>query len=459
MQDYQSIWNEIKQALKIELDQEVYESYFSSINRIYKVNGNLIYLVVDNFFNKTRIQNGYLPKMNALLAGYFADPHYFCLITEDEIASEEEERNKIIENNNFSRANAFGLNPNYTFSTFVVGDSNRFAHRYATLAAAQPSSVANPIYIFGDVGLGKTHLMQAIGNFVVDSNPDAKVLYIRTQDFVEDYIKAGLKNGYDSFSQKFTEANLLLVDDIQFLESKKQCQLEFFKIFEKTTEDQKLVVLTSDRRASDLKDIMARLTSRFEMGISLDINKPNKEHRIAILKSKLKQETRNPEKVPDEVIDYIATVCENNIRELEGALKRVLFYCDAFEYEFTLDNAKEALKNLISSSETINSTLTPSHELKKMLDVISSYFKIDQDTLLSDSRKKDVVYARQMCWYLMRTKYNLTYQKIGDIFNGKDHSTVMHGCEVFEADFNSNASTRKNVENVLRKMGKNSNDI
>ena len=459
MQSYQEIWNEIKQQLKNELDQEVFDSYFSSIDKIYKVNGNLIYLVVDNFFNKTRIQNSYLFKMNSILSLYFSEPHYFSLITVDEIAKIEEEKEKNLEENNFTRINAFGLNPNYTFSTFVVGDSNRFAHRYATLAAAQPTAVANPIYIFGDVGLGKTHLMQAIGNFVVDSNPDTKVLYIRTQDFVEEYIKAGAKNSYDAFSQKFADADLLLVDDIQFLESKKQCQLEFFKIFEKTTESKKLVVLTSDRRAADLKDIMARLTSRFEMGISLDINKPDKEHRIAILKSKLKQETRNPEKVPDEVINYIATVCENNIRELEGALKRVLFYCDAFELEFSLDSAKEALKNLINSSETINSSVAPSHELKKMLDVVSSYFKIDQDALLSDSRKKEIVYARQLCWYLMRTKYNLKYQKIGDIFGGKDHSTIMHGCEVFEADFNSNSTTRKNVENVLRKMGKDANEF
>ena len=301
--------------------------------------------------------------------------------------------------------------------------------------------------------------MQAIGNCVVDSSPGVKVLYIRTQDFVEEYVKAGIKNVYDQFSQKFNDASLFLIDDIQFLESKKQCQLEFFKIFEKATESNKLVVITSDRRASDLKDIMARLTSRFEMGISLDINKPNKEHRIAILKSKLKQETKEPEKVPEEVIDYIASVCENNIREREGALKRVLFYCDAFEYEFSLDSAKEALKNLVSSSESIGSVTAPTHELKKMLDIVSSYFKLDQDTLLSDSRKKDVVYARQMCWYLMRSKYNLTYQKIGDIFNGKDHSTVMQGCEVFESDFNLNSSTRKNVENVLRKMGKSIDEV
>ena len=300
--------------------------------------------------------------------------------------------------------------------------------------------------------------MQSIGNYILETKPDKKVLYVRTQDFVEDYVKAGKDSGYDEFSKKFDNIDVLLVDDVQFLESKKQCQIEFFKIFERLTGDKKLIVLTSDRKASELKDIMARLTSRFEWGISLDINKPNKEHRINIIKSKLKQEMKDPENFSEDIIDYIATVCENNIRELEGALKRVLFYCEAFEEDFTLENAKEALKNIVSSQETIVSA-APSHDLRKMLDIVGAYFKIDQDELLSNSRKKEIVYARQLCWYIMRTKYDLTFKKIGDIFNGKDHSTVMHGYQVFEEDYKTSEDTKKNVENILRKMGKNPDKI
>jgi len=199
---------------------------------------------------------------------------------------------------------------------------------------------------------------------------------------------------------------------------------------------------------------MTRLTSRFEWGISLDINKPDKSHRISILKAKLKQESPNPEKVSDDVIDYIATVCESNIRELEGALKRVLFYCEAFGFDYNLESAKEALKSIANIHEISGSSIAPTHEIKKVLDVIGTYFKIDQDDLLSNSRKKDIVYARQLCFYVFKTKYDLTFQKIGDIFNGKDHSTVMHGYQVIEEELKTSEDSKKNLENILRKIGK-----
>lgn len=450
------VWSNIKNRLKNELDSEVYEGYFAPITEIYKEQNNFIYLVVENEFYKARIQSNYIDRLNAVLLEYYPTPHRFQLITKNEIIEEEDKKNENFNKVNFTKSNKSGLNPNYTFSNFVVGDSNRFAHRYATMVAEQLAAVANPVYIFGDVGLGKTHLMQAIGNYVAESKPELQILYIRTQDFVEEYVKC-LKNGYEEFYKKFEHLDVLLVDDIQFLESKQQCQLEFFKIFERLTADKKLVVITSDKKASDLRDIMARLTSRFEWGIALDISKPDKEHRISILNSKIKQEMPNPEKMPQEVIDYIATVCESNIRELEGALKRVLFFCDAFSLDYNLENAKEALKNIVNFSDAVENSVAPNEEIKKMLNVVCAYFKIDQDDLLSNSRKKEVVYARQICWYLMRTKYDLTYQKIGDIFNGKDHSTIMHGCEIIEVGAKSDEDTKKNVENILRKMGKDPN--
>jgi len=452
----EQIWLEIKEQLKQELEQDVFESYFEPIKSIYKENGNLIYLTVDSVFVKTRIQNNYLYRMNVLLRNYYSDPHFFMLLSKDEIT--EIKKDTTIKTD-FTKVTASGLNPNYTFSTFVVGDSNRFAHRYATMVADQLAGVANPVYIFGDVGLGKTHLMHAIGNYILESKPDYKILYEKTENFVEDYVKASKNNGYDEFSEKFKDIDVLLVDDIQFLSGKTQCQLEFFKIFERLTSDKKLIVLTSDRKPSELKDIMTRLTSRFEWGISLDINKPDKEHRINILNSKLKQEIPNPEAVPPIVIDYIATVCESNIRQLEGDLKRVLFYCDAFDLDYSLESAKEALKGVVDLQENIESSIVPSQEIKKTLDVVSSYFKITQDDLLGESRKKEIIYARKLCWYILRTRYDLTFQKIGNIFNGKDHSTVMHGYQTFEADFEINQDTKRNVENILRKMGKNPNQI
>jgi len=450
------VWLEVKEQLRQELEQDVFETYFEPIKSVYKESGNLLYLIVDSAFLKARIQNNYLYRMNTLLTNYYSVPHFFMLQSKEEII---EEKKDSMHNFNFVKANASGLNPNYTFSTFVVGDSNRFAHRYATMVADQLAGVANPVYIFGDVGLGKTHLMQAIGNYILEAKPDYKILYEKTENFVEDYVKASKNNGYEEFSEKFKEIDVLLVDDIQFLSGKTQCQLEFFKIFERLTSDKKLIVLTSDRKPSELKDIMTRLTSRFEWGISLDINKPDKQHRINILNSKLKQELQNPEAVPPVVVDYIATVCESNIRQLEGDLKRVLFYCEAFDLEYTLESAKEALKGVVDLQENIESSIVPSQEIKKTLDVVSSYFKITQDDLLGESRKKEIIYARKLCWYILRTRYDLTFQKIGNIFNGKDHSTVMHGYQTFEADYDINQDTKRNVENVLRKMGKNPNAV
>ena len=449
------VWLKIKESLRCFLDKDVYETYFEPINEIYKVESNEIYLLVDSVFIKNRIEKIYLSKMNSILSKHLKD-YSFVVVSKDEIISSDSNENKL----SFSKTNASGLNPNYTFSNFVVGDSNRFAHHIATLVADKLASVANPVYIFGDVGLGKTHLMQAIGNYISYSKPDLKILYVRTQDFFTDYVKAGNKpGGYEVFSKRYDNVDVLLVDDVQFLESKDKTQIEFFKIFEKLSNEGKLIVLTSDRKASDLTNVMTRLTSRFEWGVSLDINKPDKAHRINILCAKLKQEGVNPDDFPKETLDFIASVCDSNIRELEGALKTFLFYCNVYDCNYSIDNAKEALKNNISLNESTKDIFAPTQEIKKVLDVVSTYFRISQDALLSNSRKREIVYARQLCFYVLRNKYNLTFSKIGSIFNGKDHTTVMHGYQMFEREYNLNNEAKQNVENVLRKMGKNPNVI
>ena len=450
------VWSEIKSKIKSEVDSDVYESYFESINQIYKDTGKVIYLVVDNMFLKNRIENVYLNKMNSMLSEYYGQDKTFLLITRNEIAEKEEKEKNLKEAINFTRTNSSGLNPAYTFSTFVVGDSNRMAHRYAILASEQQAEVSNPVYFFGDVGLGKTHLMQAIGNAILENKPELNVLYIRTQDFSEDYLKAG-KNNYEGFSDKFYNVDVLLVDDIQFLEGRTKTQIEFFKIFERLHNDKKLIVITSDRKAAELP-LMSRLTSRFEWGMSIDLDKPSKEHRINILKIKLKQLTADPDKIPLDVLDFIATACDSNVRELEGALKRFLFYCEAFGTSYDLENAKDALQNYLSIS-SIPGTVTTSNEIKKILDVVSSYFKFSIDALMSTARKKELVYARQLCFYIMKNNYGMTFQKIGDIFGGKDHSTIMHGYSIIENELSTSEETKKNIENILRKLGKSSNEV
>jgi len=454
------VWLDIKKRLKNTLEEYIYDDYFSNMNEIYKEQNNNIYLVVENAFYKKRINNEYLDRMNSMLQEYYPALKRFCLITKDEMLQEVENKKAAINTEVFSRKNNAGLNPDFTFSNFIVGNANRLAYRYAILVSEQKTNIANPIYIFGDVGLGKTHLMQAIGNAILESDASSKILYIGTQDFVEEYVKSSSKpGGYERFSEKFNDVDVLLVDDIQFLEFKNQTQMEFFKIFERLSNNNKLIVLTSDRKSSDLTNIMNRLTSRFEKGLSLDINKPDKELRIQILNSKIKQELPHPEEFPPEVIDYIATVCDNNVRQLEGCLKRVLYQCAAFEVEYSVENAKDALKSIIDFSDITSTAPASNEEIKRLISVVCSYFKVGEAELLSNSRKQNLVYARQICWYILKNNYKLTYQKIGSFFGGKDHSTILHGCEIIESSIKSSSETKKNVENVLRRMGKNTNAI
>ncbi|MCR5741249.1 MAG: chromosomal replication initiator protein DnaA [Gammaproteobacteria bacterium] len=454
------VWKEIKERLRNELEESIFEDYFSGLDEIYKEENNNIYLIVENAFYKKRIQNQYIDRMNFMLKDYYPESvHRFYLVTKDDVIREEENKKAAINTQTFSKKNDSGLNPDYTFSTFVVGDSNRFAHRYAVLVSEQKTRIANPIYIFGNVGLGKTHLMQAIGNAILESDANANIMYIGSQDFLEEYVKCKTRpGGYDSFSEKFDDIDVLLVDDIQLIESKTQTQMEFFKIFERLSNKNKLIIIASDRKASDLTNIMPRLTSRFEKGLALNIGKPEKELRVQILNSKLKQELPHPEEVPQEVLEYIATICDNNVRQLEGCLLQVLFYCPTFNLKYTVESAKEALKNVIDFSNAVSADAT-NDDIKRLISVVCGYFKINENDFFSSSRKKELVYARYISWYLLKTKYNLTYIKIGSLFGGKDHSTVMHGCEAIEKSATIDNQTKKNLENIEKRLARDTNPI
>lgn len=463
------IWLQVKERLKNELDVDSYENYFSSINEVYKTNDNIYFLKVKNNFIKTRIESGYLKRMNDILLDLLNSPHYFMIKTEKEIDYEQERMVETSSKNNFTRTSSCGLNPTYTFGNFVVGDSNRMAHRYATQVSNNInnlSSQQNLVYFFGDVGVGKTHLIEAIGNHILEVNPDTRVLYIRTQDFIEQYAKCGIgassQQNYTDFYEKFNNLDVLLVDDIQLIEHKDKTQLEFFKIFENLYSKGKLIAITSDKKPKDLQNIMTRLTSRFEMALILDVSSPDRLHRINILKSKLKQELDEQNKInefPEETLEYIATVCESNVRELEGALKRVLFYCDAFNHDFSIESAKEALQNILNFKNAANSMGNTDQEIKKLINVVSDYFKVGENDILSNSRKKELVVARRLCWYILRSKYDFSYSKIGEIFGGKDHSTVMTGVQEIENSLKEDVATKKNVENILKKIGKDTNII
>ncbi len=457
MENYNAIWEEIKQSIEEDLDDVVYTEIFEPVNTVFKVVNNYIYLVAPNDFIKRRIEMLYLNKLNRYLEFKLDEPHKFRIMTEaqasKELSDEKDFSINIPDDTLVDRYIQGNINTSYTFDSFVVGNSNRLAYTSAIKVADQPGIVANPLYIFGDVGLGKTHLMQCVGNYILEGDMNKRVLYVKTDQFVEEYVRHASKRKYDEFYEKYRNVDVLLVDDIQFLSGKDQSQNEFFKLFELLHGQQKQIVITSDRSANELKDIMSRLTSRFEWGVTVDINRPDLEHRIKILRKKLMAETSNAELIPDDVVEYIASVFDNNVRELEGALKRVLFYCTAFNIEFNVKNAESALENLVKPR--INDNFLNENKIKNIMSVVSDYYRISTSDLVSKKRTAKYVFPRQVSMYLIKTLYDLPYKKIGTFFNNRDHSTVMHSVEKITNDIEMDVNVKKDVEKLVIKCGQN----
>jgi len=457
MDKYNKMWEEIKNELENDLDEVVFADIFEPVTTVFKVVNNYIYIVAPNDFVKKRIEMLYLHKLNRYLELKYDEVYKFRIMTDDQAEKELSDSREfsIIEpepniENKYLQGN---LNASYTFDSFVVGNSNRLAYTSAIKVADQPGVVANPLYIFGDVGLGKTHLMQCVGNYILEGDMNKRVLYVKTDQFVEEYVRLASKKRFDEFHMKYRDVEVLLVDDIQFLAKKEKSQIEFFKLFETLHGQQKQIVITSDRSANELKDIMSRLTSRFEWGVTVDINRPDLEHRIKILKKKLTAETSDASLIPNDVLEYIASVFDNNVRELEGALKRVLFYCTAFNLEFSVKNAEIALANLIKPRS--NDNFLNENKINNILSIVSDYYRISTSDLISKKRTTKYVFPRQIAMYLIKSIFDIPYKKIGSYFNNRDHSTVMHSVEKITNEIEMDKNVKKDVEKLTIKCGEN----
>ena len=312
------------------------------------------------------------------------------------------------------------LNPKYTFDSFVIGNSNRFAHAAALAVAEVPAKVYNPFFIYGGVGLGKTHLMHAIGHRILQIHPENKVLYISSEKFTNDFINAIMSGHPDSFRNRYRNIDVLLIDDIQFLAKKEQTQEEFFHTFNALHEANKQIIISSDRPPKDIPTLEDRLRSRFEWGLTTDIQSPDLETRIAILRKKALLENIS---MPNDVIVYISSRIDNNIRELEGAFNRVNAYAFLNRSPINIDLAMDALKDLFPKEKA--SQVTPI----KIQEAVANHFKIKIDDLNSKRRTRNVTVPRQLAMYLCRELTDLSLPKIGDLFGGRDHTTVIHAYE------------------------------
>lgn len=353
--------------------------------------------------------------------------------------------NKTTEVNHQVIQNA-NLNPRYTFDSFVVGANNNLAHAASLAVAESPGEIYNPLFIYGGVGLGKTHLMHSIGHFILKNNAKAKILYVTSEKFTNELIDAiRNKNNISTteFREKYRNNDVLLIDDIQFIIGKESTQEEFFHTFNTLYESKKQIIISSDKPPKDIETLEERLRSRFEWGLTVDIQSPDYETRMAILRKKEELEGYN---IDNEVIKYIATNVKSNIRELEGALTKIVALSKLNKQEITIELAEEALKDLISPNET--KEVTPD----LIIQIVSDHFGITALDIASQKRNKEVVFPRQIAMYLCRTMTDVPLQIIGNHLGGRDHTTIIHGTDKITAEVEKNESLRNTVEILKKKI-------
>lgn len=338
------------------------------------------------------------------------------------------------------------LNPNYTFENFVVGGNNNYAHAYALAVAESPAEMYNPLFIYGGVGLGKTHLMHSIGNFILDKAPDTKVRCVTSEIFTNELINAIRSENQSAimeFRNKYRNIDILLIDDIQFVIGKERSQEEFFHTFNSLYEANKQIVISSDKPPKDMSTLEERLKSRFEMGLTVDVSAPDYETRMAILLRKADTEGYD---IDNEILEYIANNIKSNIRELEGALTKIVAFSRVSKSPINLDFAKEVLKDIISPDA--NKEITA----ELIINTVAEHFNITSAEIISKIKSQDIVYPRQIAMYLCRYYTGASLKVVGLALGRKDHTTVMHAIEKIQHEIDTNEATRNTIEIIKKKI-------
>ena len=445
-------WDKILESIRDdnELSNVAFKTWLLPL-KVFRIEGNILKITAPFEQAATYVENKYKTFLYVAVAEAMGEEYEISIITEDEALKE-----KPLEPETPKKAAAApapkvaeeqktNLNPRYTFDTFVIGSNNRFAHAAALAVAESPGKEYNPLFLYGGVGLGKTHLMHSVAHYILQQDPTKKVLYVTSEVFTNeliDSIRNGNNNSMTAFREKYRNIDVLLIDDVQFIIGKESTQEEFFHTFNALHSANKQIIISSDRPPKDMETLEARLQSRFEWGLIADISSPDYETRMAILRKKEELDGYN---IDDEVIRYIATNIKSNIRELEGALNKLVALSNLEKREINISMAEEVLKDIISPNQ--KREVTP----QVILDVVAEHYGISVSDIIGGKRNAEIVTPRQVVMYLCREITDTPYKAIGILLGNRDHSTIINGDGKVRKQLQANDGSLKNNIDIIRK--------
>ncbi len=449
LEQFDDLWNQVLARVEQRISKPSFDTWLKSTRMIDYRNDTII-IGAPNSFTRDWLENHYIQLIAGIMSELTGeDVHIRFTVPEDadEEAFDMPKPAPKPKNGRHVDQSDGMLNPKYTFDTFVIGSGNRFAHAASLAVAEAPAKAYNPLFIYGGVGLGKTHLMHAIGHYVREHKPDAKVVYLSSEKFTNEFINSIRDNEAVEFRDKYRNVDVLLIDDIQFIAGKEQTQEEFFHTFNTLHESSKQIVISSDRPPKEIPTLEDRLRSRFEWGLITDITPPDLETRIAILRKKAKADGLVD--VSNEVMMYIANQIDTNIRELEGALIRVVAYSSLVNEDITPKLAEEALKDIIPNARPRQVTIL---DIQK---AVGEHFSIRLEDFAAKKRTKSIAFPRQVAMYLSREMTEFSLPKIGDEFGGRDHSTVIHAHEKISKMLKEDQNLQQDIKEIRSVLGKN----
>lgn len=430
--DLAEIWIKCRDKFKESVSEKAFDVWIKPIMPL-EVTDEYFKVAVKNSFFKTMLEENYASVIEGILAGIMEKNVKLIVETDGSSApssvsepipeqkpAKTQQQELFRDKQESQEPDESNLNPKFVFETFVIGNSNRFAHAAAQAVANNPAHAYNPLFLYGGVGLGKTHLMHAIGNRIKENNPSMKVLYTSSEKFTNEIINSIQNKNTESFRQKYRNIDCLIIDDIQFLKGKEQTQVEFFHTFNALKDANKQIIISSDRPPREIETLEDRLKSRFDQGLTADIQPPDLETRMAILRTKADSDHIE---LPNDVITMLATNISTNIREIEGAYNKIVAYTSLMDMPITAETARKVLTDMGNSVQTRQITF------EGIIKVVATHYNIKEDDLFSKKRTQNIALPRQVAMFLCRALADLSYPRIGELFGGRDHTTVIHAFE------------------------------